>query len=377
MAIINNIGDLHTALGNSIGWTVETSTGYTSSGAVIQPKIGDSFYGQDYLGLTRYGNYSNTNLDTLTAQLQAIINKGPKPYTLSRDLVEKVLRDNVQNWNFNYPNGTSPVPRPWNFGGYIDIIMTPDGRLTFSKDEEPPHNHPQIHQMVDKANYYVQQFSDQPYIVLIDHLKRLGKGWKTPDKGSLWHVIHQGDVNFAKISDMIAKIPGLDSFLSQFGLSLDTLNKYAQKYLKPGGSSTGPVNPPIYSGGQFPTNQNFSMAQKPLLIAAGAGLGTYLVTKKPIYALIAGAGIFFLMSKMGGGSATDKRAALIAWENSSSDSANSKQFFSTVVNSMTDSEISAVYSYIFDYIKQSKQLPATDPLFAQIQSISSKYQIFT
>lgn len=286
--------------GASIGWSTETSTGYTKTGPVIVPKVGDPFFGTDFLGLSRYGSWVNlqsrTDLNVLRQQLQALIDKGPAPYQLQTDRIEKVLRDNVQNWNFYYPNGTSPRPRPWvqDFGNKLKIIITDDGRLTFDRDWEPPHNDPQIHHMVDNVNYFVQQFSDKPYIVLIDHLKRLGKGWKTPDKGSLWHVIHTGDVNFAKLTSFVSKIPGLDAFLGTFGLSTDTLMNYAQSFLAPGANAqipNVPTNPTVVDGGN--TSSGFS----PMIAAAAAGGLTWYVSKKPLWGILAAAAVYMIANK--------------------------------------------------------------------------------
>lgn len=290
--VLENIGNIPGA----IGWSVETSTGYTKSGAVIVPRIGDPFFGSDYLGLSRYGGSSGTDLNKLRDQLQAIIDEtSPSPYQLTIDRIKKVLKDNIQNWNFLYPNGTSPKPRKWkeSFGNDLQIIITQDGRLTFDRDWEPPHNHPKIHHMVDNVNYFVQQYSDKPYIVLMDHLKRLGKGWKTPDKGSLWHLIHTGDVNFARLSQFISKIPGLDVFLSQFGLSTDSLTKYAEQYLVPGGNAQNPTVP--ISPGEADEGSGGSAITK-LLLPAVAGFGIYYTTKKPVYALAAAAATFLITS---------------------------------------------------------------------------------
>lgn len=276
---------------NSIGWTVESSTGYTSSGPTIVPRVGDPFYGSDYLGLSRYGSPTNTDINILRDQLQALINKGPAPYQLQTSLIEKVLRDNVQNWNFLYPNGTSPQPRPWvqDFGDALQIILTDDGRLTFDRDGEPPHNHPKIHHMVDNVNYYVQQFSDAPYIVLIDHLKRLGKGWRTPQEGSLWHVIHSGDVNIQRLTSIADKIPLLKSFLQNYGVNLDSLKQYATQYLQPGGNVTlppGTVSPTLATKASVST-------MNPMLLAALAGGAAWYLTKKPLYG-----GLAFLAAMM-------------------------------------------------------------------------------
>lgn len=289
MALRDNIGFIHS--NNSIGWTVETSAGYTTSGPTIVPQTGHPFYGEDFLGLSRYGNPTNTDLDKLTSQLNAIIAKGPSPYTLEKSLVEKILRDNVQNWNFYYPNGTSPNPRNWEskLGQYLNIILTPDGRLTFDRDGEPAHNIPEIHYLVDWVNYYVQQFSDEPYIVLIDHLKRLGKGWKTPESGSLWRVIHTGDVHFAKVTELVDKIPGLKTFLATFGVSLDSLKAFAQKFMGGAGGSN-PATPIPQPGGQYNTDGQYippprtagqSFDSKTMAIVAAVGLGAYFILRKP------------------------------------------------------------------------------------------------
>jgi hypothetical protein len=295
-----------TGFQNSIGWTVETSAGYTTSGATIVPVVGSKTFGSDFLGLSRYGTPTNTDLNVLRDQLQAVIDKGGKQrYTLPVSLVEKVLRDNVQNWNFYFANGTSPIARNWQndpeLKNWLMLTITEDGRLTFDRDEEPPHNDPRIHKLVDWANYLVQTFSDKPYIVLIDHLKRLGKGWKTPQGGSLWHIIHTGDVNFAKVTDFVSKIPGLDQFLSTFGLSMDSLLSVANGILdNPGGA--------VVPGASLPgsgTYQGASFGSNTLLISALAGALTYYFSRKLLLTSAVAIGSYFLL-KSSAGSAAEK-----------------------------------------------------------------------
>lgn len=237
----------------TMGWSLDTSYGYTKSGPTIVPKVGDAFFGSDFLGLSRYGEPTNTDLNVLLQQLKAAAAKGPEPGVLiDMPLLQKVLRENMQHWNFYYTGGTSHNPRPWerDLAGFLQVVVTPDGRLTYDRDAEPPHDAKEIHKLVDWLNYFVQHYSDKPYLVTMEHAKRLGKGWRTPGEGSAWHVIHTGDVNLAKFGDfadiIINKIPGLSTFLQKFGLSGKSLTDFAKQYFGGGGSGiTVPIQPPV------------------------------------------------------------------------------------------------------------------------------------
>lgn len=310
MALYENIGSVYSNREGgyndnnaSIGWTVDTSYGWTNSGPTMVPKVGDPYYGQDWLGLSRYGATTNTDLNVLTQQLQQKINEGPSPYTLSIDLVKKILKDNVAYWNFFYPNGTSPVPRNWqndpDLKNYLMLTITPDGRLTFDRDEEPPHDWKGIHHLTDWTNFLVQAYSDDPYIPLIDHMKRLGKGWKTPDGGSLWHIIHTGDKNFAKITNFISHVPGLKEVLEYYGVDLDQIIKQATKVFA--ASQSGGAHPGVPTTGQIPAGgwnpSQPASNNNQLLYSAAAALLTYYLTKKITYAAAAGVGAYLIMQQ--------------------------------------------------------------------------------
>lgn len=88
-----------------------------------------------------------------------------------------------------------------------------------------------------------------------------------------------------------------------------------------------------------------------------------------IAAVIVGVGYFFLSSKPL--NAAQKRAALVQYAGASTDL---KDLF---MSKMTDSEIDATYTFIFDYVKKGRQLQSGSSLFLQIQAISAKYNIFT
>jgi hypothetical protein len=179
---------------NTIGWSTSTSTGYTSSGPAIVP-----VQQGDYLGLSRYGLATNTNIATLTGQLQALINKGPKPYTLSPQLVDKIIYDNVQQWNFFYPSGATPYPLDWAALNLPISFVKVGNRWTYDRDEEPPHNAPWIHHLASWAQWLVSNYSASPYIVTIDHLKRLGKSYKTPSDGNILTHKSAGDAWFTNV----------------------------------------------------------------------------------------------------------------------------------------------------------------------------------
>lgn len=261
----------------TMGWSLDTSYGYTKSGPTIVPKVGDSFFGSDFLGLSRYGEPTNTDLNVLLSQLKAAAAKGPEPTVLiDMPLLQKVLRENMQHWNFYYTGGTSHNPRPWerDLANFLQVVITPDGRLTFDRDAEPPHDAKEIHKVVDWLNYFVQHYSDKPYLVTMEHAKRLGKGWRTPQEGSAWHVIHTGDVNLAKFGDfadlIISKIPGLSTFLAKFGISTKSLTDFAKQYF--GGSGGGTTVPVVQPPVTTPATGNNA-----LLLLGAAGIGYFLL----------------------------------------------------------------------------------------------------
>ncbi len=274
-----NDGLYNVAYPNTIGWAWETSTGWTTSGGMPTVKWGDPFYGQDFLGVSRYGNIPRDDkaFIALRDNLQSYIDQfSPEPYPLSTDLLAKVIGENIQNWNFLYPKGTSHTPRNWRpyLQDYLLLTVTPDGRLTFDRDEEPPHNYPEIHKLVDWVNFMVQHYSDETYIPTIEHVKRLGKGWKTPDKGSLWHVIHSGDVWGAKFSDfagkILDKIPGLSDWLGKYGLSAESL----ESFLGGGGATIPDVVIP--DGGSTP----HTITKPNWLLLGAIGAGAFLLLRK-------------------------------------------------------------------------------------------------
>lgn len=69
----------------------------------------------------------------------------------------------------------------------------------------------------------------------------------------------------------------------------------------------------------------------------------------------------------------EKRQALIAWGSQDPGGGAATAAFSQ----MSDTEIAAAYSYIFDYFLKGTKPAATDPLLAEINAISAKYNIFT
>lgn len=73
-----------------------------------------------------------------------------------------------------------------------------------------------------------------------------------------------------------------------------------------------------------------------------------------------------------------KRKDLIKWINTGGDSEASKSDFADIINNqLTDSELDAVYSYIFDYVKKGKNVKSGTAFYSQLVTISNKYNIFT
>jgi cytochrome c-type biogenesis protein CcmH/NrfF len=78
-------------------------------------------------------------------------------------------------------------------------------------------------------------------------------------------------------------------------------------------------------------------------------------------------------------SVSQMRAILVNWANANTtDSYNTRAYVIELFQSgMSDSEISYVYDYIFNYVNKGLRPAATSSLALQIQAISDKYQIFT
>lgn len=187
---------------NIIGWSVETSYGYKEQGPRIVPVVKG-----DFLGLSRYGSWrGNTDMPTLRNELQALINKGPAPYTLDEWYVHKMMRDNVQGWNFFYERGTTPYELNWSSMVMPVRLIYNGGRWTFETDDEPPHDHPGIHNLVAHAQWLVNNYSSNPYIVVMDHLKRLGKGWNTPREGNILNPISSGEAFWKNVKQTTTEV---------------------------------------------------------------------------------------------------------------------------------------------------------------------------
>lgn len=105
----------------------------------------------------------------------------------------------------------------------------------------------------------------------------------------------------------------------------------------------------------------------------------------PLAAIALGIGVYFFIqnrkANIPNGTKIDlnqERQALINWINSGGDSYETKQRFANMVNNVfTASELDAVYQYVFNYLSTGVQLTSSNPLYYQIQAISSKYNIFT
>lgn len=73
------------------------------------------------------------------------------------------------------------------------------------------------------------------------------------------------------------------------------------------------------------------------------------------------------------------RSMLVNWANGSvTTDYNTRSYFVELFqNGMSDTEISYVYDYIFNYVTKGLRPAAGTSLALQIQAISDKYQIFT
>ena len=57
-------------------------------------------------------------------------------------------------------------------------------------------------------------------------------------------------------------------------------------------------------------------------------------------------------------------------------STEAKQYFATQINNMSDQEVNAVYTYLFDYLAKGVDVPDGD-FKNNLTAIFEKYQIFT
>jgi hypothetical protein len=73
------------------------------------------------------------------------------------------------------------------------------------------------------------------------------------------------------------------------------------------------------------------------------------------------------------GSDLNKRQAVLNWNTQHGGDIS----FASIVSSMSDSEINAVYDYLYNYIDKGTRPAEGSYLYNQIQTISSKYNIFT
>jgi hypothetical protein len=120
------------------------------------------------------------------------------------------------------------------------------------------------------------------------------------------------------------------------------------------------------------------MRNKGLLYAGLGALAVYLVLKftKPRSSESGGGGSSLP------GEVVPTRATMISalttWINSGGDSDENKQDFINIINSMSDAELGATYSWVFDYKDYYDRINnAPQSLIDQIRAISEKYQIFT
>jgi hypothetical protein len=124
----------------------------------------------------------------------------------------------------------------------------------------------------------------------------------------------------------------------------------------------------------------------PIPVAMG-GLGLFLLLnkkKKTVtgidetlpFILIGGGLLFFIMKNKytaSAGSDLNKRQAVLNWNTQHGGDIS----FASIVSSMSDSEINAVYDYLYNYIDKGTRPAEGSYLYNQIQTISSKYNIFT
>lgn len=86
--------------------------------------------------------------------------------------------------------------------------------------------------------------------------------------------------------------------------------------------------------------------------------------------LLAGIAIVYFSKRTGGGSVDYQRSALINLNKETGE--DTKVFYQ-----MSDTEISDVFTFIFDYVKKGKKLTQDNPLWYRIEAIGKKYNIFT
>lgn len=118
-----------------------------------------------------YNGYNIANLPQLTDEINIAIARGPKPHTVTSELVDWIWKSNVRSWNFYYPGGVAPdvidianekLPASW-----PRPIISPDGRLTFTFAANIGECHnPYIHLLTGAIQKMLNDnLGDQTYII--------------------------------------------------------------------------------------------------------------------------------------------------------------------------------------------------------------------
>jgi hypothetical protein len=133
-----------------------------------------------HLGLSKYPedpgfgiiSVISTRWSDLANQINNEIRRVGKSHTVNGEFVKWIFTQNIKSWNFYEPNGVAIGFNASNMlpANYPRFVVTPDGRLTFDRDQKLTSASPEIHYMVAWAQSLVNQYQTRPYPVKPAHI---------------------------------------------------------------------------------------------------------------------------------------------------------------------------------------------------------------
>lgn len=188
----------------------------------IIPQFGQ--YLQPFLGLSAYKTGGlGVNWSALANEINAQIAQGPDPgHQVNGEFVQWIFLNNAQFWNFYYAGGVVPgfqaetILSPY----YPRPVISPDGRLTFSKMQPLDDLEPGFQILCAWIQALINEFDETPYPIKPEAVKGFTQG-KFGDLGAM---------------NMFSEIRG-SSFLKDIGKALeDAVNFVKDGVLKIVGS---------------------------------------------------------------------------------------------------------------------------------------------
>lgn len=101
------------------------------------------------------------------------------------------------------------------------------------------------------------------------------------------------------------------------------------------------------------------------------------MNKNLILVLLVGGALWYFTQNKSNLTTDQKRSAILDYVMKGGDSQAGKIDFQQKLNSFFPAEVSAVFTFIFDYITKGRRLTPGTALYADIEAISTKYNIFT